>query len=172
MALRCFLFSSDEGSSDTIRHVMTGLGIQGESCSETATAVAKLADELFQIVIIDWDRQPEASMLLSAARERKPAERPLTLAIVSNDASAPKALQAGANSILRKPLIVSQVNDTLTTARDLLRSRQESANSSFAVAAAAAVSTPSRPESVPDKTLHAGKALQSTSQAPDGQFES
>jgi protein TonB len=172
MALRCFLFCSDEGSSDTIRQVMTGLGIQGESCQETTTAVAKLAEELFQIVVVDWDRQPEAAMLLSAARDRKPAERPLTLAIVSDDASVPKALQAGANSILKKPLIVNQVTDTLTTARDLLRSRQESANSSFVAAAgAAAVSAPSRPEPASVKTLHAGSPLQSTSPAPGGQFE-
>jgi len=53
MALRCFLFCSDEGSSDTIHQVMTGLGIEGESCQETTAAVAKLAEELFQIVVVD-----------------------------------------------------------------------------------------------------------------------
>jgi protein TonB len=112
-------------------------------------------------------------MLLSAARDRKPAERPLTLAIVSDDASAPKALQAGANSILRKPLIVNQVTDTLTTARDLLRSRRESANAVHSVAAAAAASAPAVPrtEPVSDKAQHAGNALQSMSPAPGGQFE-
>lgn len=171
MALRCFLFCSDEGSSDTIRQVMTGLGIEGESCQETTTAVAKLAEELFQIVVVDWDRQPESAMLLSAARDRKPAERPLTLAIVGDDASVPKALQAGANSILKKPLVVNQVTDTLTTARDLLRSRQESASVSHSAAAAAAASaaTSSRTEPAPDQTPHAGNTFQSTS--PGGQFE-
>jgi TonB family protein len=173
MALRCFLFCSDEGSSDTIRQVMTGLGIEGESCQETTSAVAKLAEELFQIVVVDWDQQPEAAMLLSAARDRKPAERPLTLAIVSDDASVPKALQAGANSILKKPLVVNQVTDTLTTARDLLRSRQESAHASHAAAAAAAASAAasSRPEPALDQTPHAGNTFQSTSPAPGGQFE-
>lgn len=150
MALRCFLFSSDEGTSDTIRQVVTGLGMEGQSCPEAATAIGKLADELFQIVVIDWDHQPEAGVLLAAARERKPAERPLILAIVSDDASIPKALQAGANSILKKPLLVAQVTDTLTTARDLLRSRQESANAAQAAAASAGVSSSasSRPEPV------------------------
>src|SRR5262249_13667935 len=149
------------------------LGIQGESCSETSNAVAKLAEELFQIVIIDWDRQPEATMLLSAARDRKPAERPLTLAVVGDDASVPKALQAGANSILKKPLLAAQVTDTLTTARDLLRSRQESATASQAAAAAAAASASasSRTESVPDRTQPAGNPFHSTSPSPGGQFE-
>src|SRR5215469_5587805 len=136
MALRCFLFCSDEATSDVIRQVMTSLGIEGESCSQATAAVEKLANELFQLVVIDWDQQPEAGMLISAARERKAAERPLILAIVSDDGSVPKALQAGANSILRKPLVANQVTDTLTTARELLRSRQESATGAAQAAAA------------------------------------
>lgn len=172
MALRCFLFSSDEGTSDLIRQVMTGLGVEGESCPEAATAVERLAQELFQIVVVDWDQQPEASMLLSAARERKPADRPLTLAIVSDDASVPKALQAGANSILKKPLLLNQVTDTLTTARDLLRSRGESAASAAHAAAAASASSPSIPSrSAPDKALQGGEFRQTTPVALSGQFE-
>jgi len=174
MGLRCFLFSGDEGTSDTIRQVMTALGVEGESCSQAPTAVDKVTRETFQLVIIDWDQQPEADLLLQAARERKAAERPLTLAIVSDDTAVPKALQAGANSILRKPLLINQVTDTLTTARDLLRSRQEAATSPSQAAAAAAVggapasTIASRSESA---TLRAGEFLQSAPVAPGGQFE-
>jgi len=174
MALRCFLFSSDEGTSDVIRQVMTRLGVEGESCSQATTAVEKLTQELFQIVIIDWDQQPEAAMLISAARERKAAERPLILTIVSDEASAPKALQAGANSSLRKPLQVNQVTDTLTTARDLLRSRQESANSTAnAAAAAAAASSGSPPPAGPpaQASPRASEFLHSTPIPTGGQFE-
>lgn len=171
MALRCFLFSSDEGTSDVIRPVMTSLGFEGESCSQATTAVDKLARDLFQLVVVDWDQQPEAGMLISAARERKAAERPLVIAIVSDDASVPKALQAGANSILRKPLVANQATDTLTTARDLLRSRQESA-ASAAAAAAGASSTPVTDGSAAQPTLRAGEFLQSTPVAPSsGQIE-
>src|SRR5579863_272516 len=125
MVLRFFLFSSDEGTSDVIRQVLTGLDVEGETCPTATTAVEKVASEPFQIVIIDWDQQPEAGMVLSAARERKAADRPLTLAIVSDDASLPKALQAGANSVLRKPIVAAQVKDTLTTARALLKAKQD-----------------------------------------------
>jgi protein TonB len=170
MALRCFLFSSDEGTSDTIRQVVTSLGIEGEACSEAPTAVAKLAQELFQIVVIDWDQQPEATMLLTAARERKPAERPLLLAIVSDDASIPKALQAGANSILKKPILVAQVADTMNTARELLRSRQASANAVQASAAAAGASstTSSSPE---PRSMRAGTSADSAPPLPVGRIE-
>jgi len=172
MALRCFLYSSDEGTSDVIRPVITALGVEGESCSEAAIASQRIANESFQLVIVDWDQQPEANMLLSTARERKASERPLTLAIVSDDASVPKALQAGANSILRKPLLLNQVTDTLTTARDLLRSRQQSAAGQAAAGSAAPASgLPSDSEAAKEKTLRAGEFLQSAPVRPGGQFE-
>ncbi len=177
MSLRCLLFSSDEGTAAPILQVLTGLGVAGEHCSEAVATVEKVTHENFQIVIIDWDQQPEAALLLAAARERKAVERALTLAIVSDDVSVPQALQAGANSILRKPIIANHVRDTLTTARDLLRSKQESAaNASQAAAAAAAAgpasSIPSSVEPGQEKSkLRAGEFLQSSPPAPGGQFE-
>jgi len=172
MALRCFLYSSDEGTSDVIRPVITALGVEGESCAEASTAAQRIANESYQLVIVDWDQQPEASMLLSTARERKASERPLTLAIVSDDASVPTALQAGANSILRKPLLLNQVTDTLTTARDLLQSRQQpAAVQSAATSATSPSGLPPNSEAAKEKTLRAGEFLQAAPVTPGGQFE-
>ena len=181
MALRCLLFSSDEGTANPIIQVLAELGVEGEHCSDAVATVDKVTQQNYQIVILDWDQQPEASLLLTAARERKAAERPLTLAIVSNDLSVPAALQAGANSILRKPIMVNQVKDTLTTARDLLRSKQESAaNAALAAAAGASASASSYsgassaatslPPSTASPTLRAGEFLQSAGTAPGGEF--
>src|SRR5579864_9838449 len=118
MALRCLLFCSQQETAQSICRVLADLKVEAEHCIEAADAAQRVSSQPFRIVIVDWDQQPEAGNLLLAARERKPSERPLTLAIVSDDVSVPKALQAGANSILRKPLVASQVTDTLTTARD------------------------------------------------------
>jgi protein TonB len=168
MALRCLLFSSDEGTAQSICQVLADLGIEAESCSEAVAAVERVTNQSFQIVIIDWDKQPEAGFLLTTTRERKAAERPLTLAIVSDDGSVPKALQAGANSILRKPVLVNQVKDTLKTARDLLRARQEAATAQAAAAAASAGSGAA--SGVSEPTLRAGEFLQSAPTTPGGQF--
>lgn len=183
MALRCLLFSSDEGTADPILQVLTALGVEGEHCSDAVATVDKVTQQNYQIVILDWDQQPEASLLLTAARERKAAQRPLTLAIVSNDLSVPQALQAGANSILRKPIMVSQVKDTLTTARDLLRSKQDSATNAAQAAAAGASAgstntgsantgsaTTTLPANTASPTLRAGEFLQSAGTAPGGEF--
>ncbi len=174
MALRCFLFSSDEEASASIREVLAGLGVEGESCPDAMMAADRVSSEPFQIVIIDWDQQPDAASLLRVTRDRKANERALTLAIVSDDASVPKALQAGANSILRKPILVSQATDTLTTARDLLRAKQESAIHPPQVAVADTVNELRSLPSVNgenEKTLRAGEFLQSAPTTPGGQFE-
>ncbi len=192
MTLRCLLFTSDRETAEPICEVLADLGVEGEHCAEAVAAVERVTSQPFQIVIIDWDAQPEATLLLTAARERKASERPLTLAIVSDDASVPQALQAGANSILRKPILISQVNDTLTTARDLLRAKQESAVSVAQAAAAGAsaglsatasgtatsafesagssVALPTSFDSGNEKTLHPGEFLQTSGAIPGRQF--
>ncbi len=178
MALRCLLFSSDEGTARPVCQALAGLGIEAEHCPAAVEAVAKITTQPFQIVIVDWDNQPEAGLLLNTARERKAAERPLTLAIVSNDVNVPQALQGGANSILRKPIQPNQVRETLTTARDLLRSRLDSAAPAAQAAAAAAGASsagPAVPQPANDnpgtkKSLRAGEFLQSVT-SPGAQFD-
>jgi periplasmic protein TonB len=175
MGLRCLLFSSDEGISASIRQVLDDLGVEGESCPQAATAVQLVTQQVFQFVIIDWDQQPEAGLVLAAARERKATERPLILAVVSHDHNVPKALQAGANSILRKPIALNQAKDTLKTARDLLRARQETAAAAAASAAARTQPSPSATSSNRvdgnERSLRSAEFLPSSVPAPGGQFD-
>jgi protein TonB len=191
MALRCLLFSTNEEIVQPIWQVLADLGIEGEYCQSAVDAVERVTTQLFQIVMTDWDDQPEAAFLLKTARDLKAAARPLTLAIVSDEARLPEALQAGANSVLLKPLRPEQVRDTMSTACQLLRAKQppETAHSgtqkpvalvfqdemqqSPALAAAAAASAapaPVLPTQAPEK-LRAGEFLQTPSSAPGAQFD-
>jgi TonB family protein len=190
MALRCLLFSSNEEMVQPIWQVLADLGIEGEYCKSAVDAVEKVTTQVFQIVITDWDDQPEAGFLLKTARELKAAQRPLTLAIVSDDARLPEALQAGANSVLVKPIRAEQVRDTMSTACELLRAKQQpgvtqpapvaqrEAPEPAALAAAASSGAVSVPASVssaviqaPEKAFRAGEFLQSTSSVPGAQFD-
>ena len=187
MPLRCLLFSSNEEMVQPIWQVLTDLGIEGEYCSSAVDAVERVTTQLFQIVITDWEDQPEATFLLKTARDQKASLRPLTLAIVSDDARLPEALQAGANSILLRPIRPEQVRDTMNTACQLLRTKQPSAaqltveaprqsqtKESIAIAAAVVGSAPIAPASLapePEKAFRAGDFLQSQSSAPGAQFD-
>jgi protein TonB len=183
MPLRCLLFSSNEEMVQPIWQVLADLGIEGEYCKSAVDAVEKVTTQVFQIVITDWDDQPEAGFLLKTARELKAAQRPLTLAIVSDNARLPEALQAGANSVLVKPIRTEQVRDTMSTACELLRAKQQpgsgpaaqrEAPQPAALAAAASAGTApvaSPAVTAPDKTFRAGEFLQSSSSAPGAQFD-
>jgi protein TonB len=197
MALRCLLFSSDEEMVKPIWQVLADLGIEGEYCGSAVDAVERVTTQMFQIVITDWEDQPEAAFLLKTARDLKAAQRPLTLAIVSDDARLPEALQAGANSVLMKPIRPEQVRDTMSTACELLRSKMQPGSAAspkapepVAMAAAAAASSgvvsapvisasaaaaaPSAPASVtkaPENAFRAGEFLQSQSAAPGTHFD-
>jgi periplasmic protein TonB len=198
MSLRCLIFSSNEPMVQPIWQVLTDLGIEGEYCNSAVDAVERVTTQQFQIVITDWDDQPEAAFLLKTARDLKAAQRPLTLAIVSDDARLPEALKAGANSVLLKPLRAEQVRDTMSTACQLLRAKQQPAaqrpvaqatataappaQEAATMAAAAGVAPTSVPPPVPspvpspaiqptEKTFRAGEFLPSASSAPGAQFD-
>ncbi|HEY1657930.1 MAG TPA: TonB family protein [Candidatus Sulfotelmatobacter sp.] len=187
MALRCLLFSSNAEVRPPIWQVLADLGIEGEYCERAVDAVERVTTQLFQIVITDWEDQPEASFLLKTARDLKATHRPLTLAIVGNDAKVPEALRAGANSILIKPIRVEQVRDTMSTACQLLRSKQSFA-APAAVAAlpetpvsavapnsttssAAAAPARARTPEASEKAFRAGEFLTSSAPSPSAQFD-
>jgi TonB family protein len=196
MPLRCLLFSSNDEMVQPICQVLTDLGIEGEYCRSAVDAVERVTTQLFQIVITDWEDQPEAAFLLKTARDLKAAQRPLILAIVGDDAKLPEALRAGANSVLVKPIRTDQVRDTMSTACELLRSKlqpatlqsvtqqptaanvplpaapREASETSLAAAApAGAASAPAFVTQAPEKPFRAGEFLTSASSVPGAQFD-
>jgi TonB family protein len=188
MSLRCLLFSSNEEMVQPIWQVLADLGIEAEYCRSAVDAVEKVTTQLFQIVITDWEDQPEATFLLKTARDQKAAQRPLTLAIVSDDAKLPQALQAGANSIIVRPIRPEIVRDTMTTACELLRSKQPSParipaeapeqpqvkEMAAMAAAASGAGTVSPPASLPqdsEKTFRTGEFLHRSRPAAGAQFD-
>jgi protein TonB len=122
MDLRALLFCSDGASTATICQVLTDLGIQAEICSEVLVATQQVARGNYDAIIVDWDLESDASLLLKTAREQKAIG--LNLALVPNDASIARALQHGANSVIKKPINVALARETLSTARGLILSRR------------------------------------------------
>ena len=171
MSLRCLLFSGDEGAVRSIRQALVELGVAGEDCSEAGEALDKAKSGQFQVVITDWDCQPAAPQVVEAARDLATRQRPLILAVVTNNDEMQAALKAGANSTLRRPLDARQVRDTLGMARDLLRAKMAPPLAGRAVAAAAAAG-PVRGFLAhdPEKQLRTGEFLQNARSEPGAQF--
>ena len=104
--------------------VLTDLGIEAEICSEILVAVGRVSKENYDTILVDWDQEADATSLLKTIREQKTASQALNLALVQNDKDVGRALQHGANSIIKKPVDMRQAHDTLSTARDLILSRR------------------------------------------------
>ncbi|HET9408864.1 MAG TPA: TonB family protein [Candidatus Sulfotelmatobacter sp.] len=169
MSVRCLLFSSDDGIAHSVRTALLDLGFDVDPCTSTVEGVHKVTTQAYQLLIVDWNGT-EAEFLLKTARDRRASERPLTLALAKTEAETQTALQAGANSLLRKPFTANQIRDTLTTARDLLNSQVNSSVPPVkqkAVAAAGslsatAASVPSAPVVAQEGALRAGDFLHSS----------
>ena len=165
-----------------IQQVLTELGVEAEQCQNPVDAVERVTTQLFQIVITDWQDQPEAAFLLKTARDLKAAVRPLTLAIVSEE-NRPHALQAGANSVLLRPIRPEQVRETMSTACELLRAKLQTATPSAnrsgfqpgaitAAGSSSAAAAPAPGLAIPTaEKSRVGQFLQSPTLRPGSQFD-
>src|ERR1700741_429870 len=122
MDLRALLFSSDGASTASLCQVLTDLEIEAEICSEVLVGVQRIAHENYDAILVDWDLESDATLLLKTAREQKAIG--LNLALVPDDPSIARALQNGANSVIKKPIDVGLARETLSTARALILSRR------------------------------------------------
>src|SRR5258708_5446278 len=148
MDLRALLFSSDGGSTATLCHVLDELGVQAEICPELLVAVGRLSTERYDAIIVDWTQETEAALLLKTAREKKALA--LNVALVPDEASVGRALQQGANSVIKKPVDAAAARDTLSTARDLIFSRRSEQRDKQARAAAAEAELQAQAEGIPE----------------------
>jgi TonB family protein len=120
MALQLLLFSSDAKTALLLGKVLSDLDIEVEFCSEIFASVESLTRQKFDAIIVDWDDEPEASFLLKTARELKTTRDCLTLVLLSDAAEAACALQVGAHGTLRKPIVLGEVAEALSTVRTLV----------------------------------------------------
>jgi periplasmic protein TonB len=156
MDLRALLFTADGSSSATLCRVMTDLGIEAEICSEMLVAVERISRQHYDAIVVDWELETESSFLLKTAREQK--AQGLNLALVQDEVSVGRALQNGANSVIKKPVDPILAHDTLSTARDLILSRHSEQRSKDARIAAeqAESKIPSEPLSHESQTSKTG----------------
>jgi len=123
MALRALLFSADSSATAVLCDILTDLHVEAEICTELLVATERLTSESYDAILVDWDQESESVQLLKTAREKR-AGQALNLALVREDKDVGRALQQGANSVIKKPVDARQAEDTLATARDLILSRR------------------------------------------------
>ncbi len=134
MILQTLLVSKDDMSAEALVRVLVQFGVVVDRSSAMDVAMARLSEERFDQVIVDFDsdfNDPEAARLLLescrciAGCEHRP---PVTVALLHDATQIQSILGAGAHFILTKPIGQQQAHNTFRAATALLkRERRKSA---------------------------------------------
>ena len=111
MLPRALLFSSDELASATLLAIFTELQVEVAHCREIFAAVEELTSRTFQIILIDWSQELEASFLFNMARELKSTRTTYTLVLV--DAQLASSLVVNPDRFLEKPFTAQEAREVL-----------------------------------------------------------
>lgn len=129
MILQALLVSKDDVAAETLVQVQAHLGVAVDRSNAADVAIARLSDQRYDQVIVDFDDAATASQMLEACRrtagpERKP---PVTVALLHDASQIRSILGDGAHFILIKPISHEQAQNTLRAATALLkRERRQS----------------------------------------------
>lgn len=134
MILQTLLVSKDDLSAEALIKVLVQFGVVVDRSSAVDVALARLSEERFDQVIVDFDGDfddPEtAKQLLEACRLLSDCEHhpPVTVALLHDASQIRSILGAGAHFILTKPIEQPQAQNTFRAATALLkRERRKSA---------------------------------------------
>jgi CheY-like chemotaxis protein len=105
MTFLALLVSTDDCASGVLGRVLPASGLAVERFSVFAEAVARLQQQKFDALIIDFSEDPEiAAEVLEEARRLNSGSAPVTVALVAEPAKARDLLNSGAHFVLYKPL--------------------------------------------------------------------
>ncbi len=144
MILQALLVSKDDPTAETLIQVLAQFGVAVDRSNAADVAAARLAEERFDQVIVDFDAEfdgPEAAALvLEACRHLTGPDRnpPVTVALVHDASQIRSILGAGAHFILTKPITSEQAQSTLRAATALLK-RERRQSSRVAIQAAVSI---------------------------------
>ena len=157
MALQSLLLCPEEKTARVLSRVLSELEIGMEQCTEPFDAVKKLMRQRYDAVIVDWENEANATLVLKNARMSPANKTSLAVAIVEGQTSVRNAFRAGANFVLYKPISLEQAKTSLRAARALMQRGAEAAAKSQGGQAAE-----SGPTLVPPQNFAAGTSSHPT----------
>ncbi len=119
MTLSSLLVCVDEAAVEILRRVLKELDIQVELCPDAVRAVVRLAQEHFDLLIVDCRKKSDAVSILHECRSSRSNET--TLAVVAADQDDIREMfSLGVNFVLYRPLSYERVLSSLRAAHAVL----------------------------------------------------
>lgn len=120
MTLSSLLVCVDEASIEVLRRVLEELGIEVELCSDAARAAVRLAQERFDLIILDCATQADVTSLLHESRSSRLNDATLAVAVVAGQENIREIFSLGVNFVLYKPVSCERALSTLRAAQSVL----------------------------------------------------
>jgi len=121
MTLSALLVCVDEAAARVLRGVLEELSIRVESCPDFARAGIRLAQDRFDVVIVDGESNAEVIGLLRESRLSRLNDATLAIVVVSGQENIRELFSLGVNFVLYKPVAYDRVRSSLRAARGAMR---------------------------------------------------
>src|SRR5271163_1851736 len=118
MTLQALLVSTDDSAADVLGRVLPLLGMAMDRSSDPETTLARIQQQRFGALIVDFDDPKAAEDVLLQAK--KVGSGPITVALVADATKVREILSGGAHFVLYKPLSDDAVKAGLRAAAALL----------------------------------------------------
>jgi CheY-like chemotaxis protein len=118
MNLHALLVSADDAAADVLGRVLSGFGIALDRSSDPETTLARIQQQKFDALIVDFDDPKAAEDVLQHAQ--KLGMSPLSIALVADTAKVRAILSGGAHFVLYKPVSEEAAKAGLKAAAALL----------------------------------------------------
>lgn len=121
MTLSALLVCVDEAAAQVLRRVLGELSIGVESCPDFSRAAFRLAQERFDVVIVDGESNAEVIALLRETRSSRMNDATLAVAVVPSQDTIREIFSLGVNFVLYKPVTYDRALSSLRAARAVMR---------------------------------------------------
>jgi CheY-like chemotaxis protein len=121
MTLSALLVCVDEAAAEVLRRVLEELNIRVEACPDFARAAIRLAQERFDVVIVDGKSNAEVVALLRDSRSTRQKDTTLAVAVVAGQENIRELFSLGVNFVLYKPVAYDRALSSLRAAREVMR---------------------------------------------------
>jgi CheY-like chemotaxis protein len=106
--------------SEVLRRVLEELGIQVELCPDAVRAAVRLAQERFDLIILDCETQADVIALLHESRSSRLNDSTLAVAVVAGQENIREMFSLGVNFVLYKPVSYERALSSLRAAQSVL----------------------------------------------------
>jgi CheY-like chemotaxis protein len=120
MTLSSLLVCADEASVQVLKRVLEELGIHVELCPDAVRAAVRVAQERFDLLILDCETQADVVGLLGESRSSRLNDSTLAVAVVSGQENIREIFSLGVNFVLYKPVSYDRALSSLRAAQSVL----------------------------------------------------